>query len=1390
MIAFRLRRLRCLSHFSMLKFITKNLDLMKKANFTLKSVLKRRWSMGLTSLFFVLLGYSSVHAQCTLICVGSYNVGFDDTVEDCVIMLMAADLVHNVSNTCTTPVEDLQVHILDKHGKLLNTEGKVYYDQIGTPLKYSIYDATSGNSCWGWLNLEDKTAPTLECPDEMFVRCYDDIDDMVREGLDPDDCDYDNITLQLLNETILNNNCNRGWTTDILFRIIRVYRAIDSHGNASPPCTLTIWVQTIEDLEDINFPPNYLKIDGDALKCDAGFPLDKYGNPSPLDQNGNEGTGVPYIQINGKIIPLYPNDKDFCNLIVDYKDDVVKNDCVTKIMRLWTVIEWSCRSPQRTRTWLQVIEIVDDNAPNIHTPNDFTATTSPHGCYANVFFPAPVVSDPCNSPVTTTLTVEGEIPSFVNPFNGGFVKLGVGENLLIITARDKCGNARMDTTTVTVVDKTPPVAVCKTYTTVSISVDGVAKVPAHVFDNGSHDECKLNGMMVRRMDGGGECEIPGKEFDPTVFNDFVLFCCSDIGKEVMVIFRVYDKAGNFNDCMVIVEVQDKIPPSLVCPPHLYISCLYDFADYNEFGTVRNKQSEIKPIKAPFKPVGGGGVLDFGGNINQYTDGFATDNCDVDISQRIEGELDQCGLGTLKRWFIATDPAGNKDSCFQYLHFVLEDPVSKEDIEFPEDVEIEGCFDPEGPDFGPDVLGYPILPEHACALLGVSYKDEVFPFNNTNGDACFKILRNWKVIDWCQKESVNGHHNSVAFKTFSKQQVIKVFNKVAPTILGDFDRIEVCFIEPVCAFGEINLSATATDDCTQTLRATYRIDLDNNGTYDETHTTMSNTIEVMGVYPAGSHRILFTFEDFCGNRTSVEQLFDIVNCKPPTPVCYDGLAVDLMEVEDGGMVELWASDFDAKSFHVCGYDVIISFSPDTSDKVKIFTCDDVGLNDVPIYASIVTPGGQIFQDFCIARLDVQDNMEVCPVGPGAPRVIVRGVIATEDERRVENVKVSLMGSEMPDALTGDMGTYAFPEMPVGGKYQVMPQKKEEHLNGVSTLDLVLIQRHVLGISSLDTPYKLIAADINNDKVISSTDIIELRKNILGIYKEFRSNSSWRFVDKEFQFETLQDALQGGLPEMYSIDNLQSSMDVNFIGIKIGDVSGDVHANRRDRDNSRSHQSIALKTSSLPYQAGDRLSLPFAMNELEEVAGFQVALYIHSSLDILGIEAKDMPWTSENYHFDEETRILTISWNDPQGRILRTSNSSFVLNLLARTSGHTRSDIRIDQQILNAEVYDGQHQIYALSLIAEEELAGIFQVYQNTPNPFNTETEIRFVLPEDLHVVLTVFDVTGRRVHQQRGDYNSGLNTIRLNKSDMHSSGVLYYQIEAGSYSATKKMVVIQ
>ena len=65
-------------------------------------------------------------------------------------------------------------------------------------------------------------------------------------------------------------------------------------------------------------------------------------------------------------------------------------------------------------------------------------------------------------------------------------------------------------------------------------------------------------------------------------------------------------------------------------------------------------------------------------------------------------------------------------------------------------------------------------------------------------------------------------------------------------------------------------------------------------------------------PLGQHVARFNVWDECGNFSQLDIPFEIVDCKAPTPVCFNGLSVELMP---SGMVEVQASDFDASKFRL-------------------------------------------------------------------------------------------------------------------------------------------------------------------------------------------------------------------------------------------------------------------------------------------------------------------------------------------------------------------------------------------------------------------------------------------------------------------------------------------
>ena len=92
-------------------------------------------------------------------------------------------------------------------------------------------------------------------------------------------------------------------------------------------------------------------------------------------------------------------------------------------------------------------------------------------------------------------------------------------------------------------------------------------------------------------------------------------------------------------------------------------------------------------------------------------------------------------------------------------------------------------------------------------------------------------------------------------------------------------------------------------------------------------------------------------------------------------------------------------------------------------------------------------------------------------------------------------------------------------------------------------------------------------------------------------------------------------------------------------------------------------------------------------------------------------------------------------------------------------------------------------------------GLFILHQNYPNPFNPITTLRYNLPEDALVNITIYDMMGRQVKTLiNGSQAAGYRTNQWNATNDEgkpvSAGLYLYTIQAGEFRQTKKMVLLK
>ena len=307
--------------------------------------------------------------------------------------------------------------------------------------------------------------------------------------------------------------------------------------------------------------------------------------------------------------------------------------------------------------------------------------------------------------------------------------------------------------------------------------------------------------------------------------------------------------------------------------------------------------------------------------------------------------------------------------------------------------------------------------------------------------------------------------------------------------------------------------------------------------------------------------------------------------------------------------------------------------------------------------------------------------------------------------------------------------------------------------------------------MDSPYKMIAADVNNDKKINGQDLVELRKLILGIYTELPQSDSWMILNAEMQLDVLN-------PWNYDLTRTIQDLSLDmisedFIGVKIGDVDNDV--------------SVGF---SAPTTIGKVINLSSPMGFVN--AGDEVSIVLSTDQGLSGyqftLETGDMEFLSVSGVSDDKIAshkgAITVSENleeEKYGELL-------TITFKANHSGAVADMVRLTSRITKAEAYIGSD-LEKVGLTLNGGQSGDFRLGQNEPNPFSSETVINYTLPEASAVTLTLMDITGQVLREVKASGSAGLNEMKIDNVGL-SSGVIYYRLQAGNNVATRHMIVIE
>ena len=1039
----------------------------------------------------------------------------------------------------------------------------------------------------------------------------------------------------------------------------------------------------------------------------TGIPFDQIDFPADLTLDCSadaSALAVSMPMFDGR--PVGGN--DLCGLAFDTLTifDSGINTCPRTIVRDIVLVD-NCQSPGFRRD-TQTVVIADTTPPVLTCPTTLAIGNVPGQCFgALAALPGPTVTDDCDTDVTITNTT-----SFADP-----LQIPLGNQTITYTATDNCGNTATCSVNLLVTDTEGPTLICDQITQVSLNNQGIAIAQAGVFDDGSFDNCGGPLAFSVRRDGGS--------FGPTV-----AFNCADVGQTIMVFLRATGTDGLSDVCMVEVLVDDKLAPQLLCPANVTIECT-DPTD----------------------------------NLAIYGSPTVFEGCDFTLEVDSASTVSNCGTGVITRTFTATDASGNTAACTQTITVINSTPFDGTGIVFPADVTLENACLADPSTLNPDALPVgsqrPQLPDTDCAMLGTSFSDQLFEIN---GPACFKIVRTWSVLDWCNFDAQTNPTAGV----FIDQQIIKVVDTNAPVLIGLPDTLEVD-IDATCNFGTASLIAQATDDCATLL------DITNNGPF------ASGGADASGNYPAGITPVTFTVNDGCGNQSSRTVIVNVIDNKAPTPQCIPTVVTPLAEMIIGGetmpVAMIDAAVFNDGSFDNCPG--LLEFfirpsNPALADSIPTttqltYTCANVGSNLVDFV--VVDAAGNT--DFCTVTVIIQDQTQLC--GAGDPQIVtLGGQVACPDGTQVPGVSVTLTNGMATQTNTA--GAYLLSGIPTGQSHTLTPIKTDDLLLGVSTYDLVLISKHILGSQPFTTAEQYLAADVNHSESISTLDIVALRKAILYLTTTFPDNNSYRFLPADFAFADPTNPWSTPIPDHYTTGMLYQSMEVDFRAIKVGDVSG-ASALTSDTPVARTDQVARLVLEDADLRAGERYQLRVRLTAESPLTGMQAALrgdgLVFEALrsDYLTVEEYVLDATQLRMSWLAEAAVPTANW--------------IVLDVRATRDGRLSELLRLEERFA-PEAYTAAGVLPLEVRFEEPPLIEELQLEAARPNPFTEATRIRFSLPTAGPVRMVMTDVAGRTVYRRNADYSAGTHELLLRETGL-PKGLLFFRLSTAEESAVLKLI---
>ncbi len=801
-----------------------------------------------------------------------------------------------------------------------------------------------------------------------------------------------------------------------------------------------------------------------------------------------------------------------------------------------------------------------------------------------------------------------------------------------------------------------------------------------------------------------------------------------------------------------LNLQDKIDPVITCSDTT-LSCV-DFFFYKDAGGIV-QECDLDTVQTIFLDI--------------------EPACDMSIDP-----MDS--ISTIAtRIFRATDNSGNSDTCSQQINVKR---LRRSDILFPHDLMItcdtlSSVTDKDGNLIAPSLdlmTGSGTL--MGQYIFGVPTGSGASFYGN-NFKACrvraryqdmppvpygceVTYQRFWTVYEWsCNNEEVE--HTSVQTITF-KDTTPPEFSFSTDTLIVKLDVDKCDIILPIDSLGIVGLSDNCASDEDLEIKILSPITLGKGS---------DSTVYISGV---DTTNVTILAKDPCGKSITKDLVVITEKSSRPSAICIGSMEIALNSSEHP--VKLPVSSFNVGSYDPCGTVTLSArkMTVDTfsTDFIK-FDCTDG--KEAMVVLKATDEFGRT--SLCMTTVSIEQDT-FCVNASTVSLEGLNGYVRYIDEVPLAGITVKAENNPSLNTQTNKEGYYEMPGVSVGSTINILPIKDDKHELGITTLDVILLQRHMMGLVDLDSPYKIIAGDINANGSIDAVDLLDLRKMILGKIEKFPNNTSYVFVPESLEFIDPYDPWENG-KVLGMTTTIENQMDqLNFMAFKVGDVNQSFL-----EAESRSQESVQFTYETVTI--GNYIELNITSPQDLYLDGFQANLSFDPELlKLMKVGSNDIKLRADNYNLsDIEDGIIPLSWNDiitkevKQGDVIFRATFEKVFDAPATFSfinNHRPSQAYLSDQIT----------ALTLDHDTKEFIVQDFAIYQNAPNPWASTTDIQFDIPTDGIVEINMYSAAMNKVFSDKQFYKAGKNTLTIDYDDLSDKGIFIYEIIYGDQVRVSKM----